>query len=90
MTTKLKFFYSLTVKDFAKNFMEIHWYIFEKNVEKLMENDDVEKIVHRFESLLSSSELSLRDLSITLKKVIFILIFTIWDLRNGSGKINLG
>ncbi|CAB4420940.1 unnamed protein product [Rhizophagus irregularis] len=26
----------------------------------------------------------LRDLSITLKKVIFILIFTIWDLRNGS------
>lgn len=70
--------------------MVIHRYIFEKNVEKLMENDDAEKIVHRFDSLLSSSESSLRDLSITLKKVIFILIFTIWDLRNGSGKINLG
>lgn len=70
--------------------MVIHRYIFEKNVEKLMENDDAEKIVYRFDSLLSSSESSLRDLSITLKKVIFILIFTIWDLRNGSGKINLG
>jgi hypothetical protein len=70
--------------------MVIHWYIFEKNVEKLMESDDVEKIVHHFESLLSSPESNLRDLSIILKKVIFILIFSIWDLRNGSGKTNLG
>ena len=86
----MNFFYSLTAQDFVKNFMVIHWYIFEKNVEKLMENGDVEEIVHRFESLLSSSESNLRNLSTILKKVIFILIFTIWDLRNGSGKINLG
>ena len=83
-------FYRLTVHDFVKKFMVIHWYIFEENVEKLMKNDSVEEIVHHFETLLSSSESDLRNLSTILKKVLFILIFTIWDLRNGSGMISLG
>ncbi len=69
--------------------MIIHWYIFEENVEKLMNNDGIEEIVHYFESFLSSSEVNLRNLSIILKKVVFILMFTIWDLRKGLGKINL-
>ncbi len=64
--------------------MIIHWYIFEENVEKLMNNDGIEEIVHYFESFLSSSEVNLRNLSIILKKVV-----TIWDLRKGLGKINL-
>jgi hypothetical protein len=82
-------FYRLTVQDFVKRFMVIHWYIFEENVEKLMRNDSVEEIVYQFESLLSSSESDLRNLSTILKKVLFILIFTIWNLRNGSGMISL-
>ncbi|RIA85426.1 hypothetical protein C1645_741585 [Glomus cerebriforme] len=74
------------VLDFVTNFMIIHRYIYEKNVEKLeklMENGDVEEIVHHFEYLLLSSESNLHNLSTILKKIIFILIFTIWDLRNG-------
>jgi len=69
--------------------MVIHWYIFEENVEELMKNDGVEEIVYHFESLLSSPESNLRNLSTILKKVLFILIFTIWDLRNGTGNISL-
>ena len=69
--------------------MIIHWYIFEENFEKLMNNDSIEEIVRYFELFLSSSEVDLRNLSIILKKVVFILMFTVWDLRKGLGEVIL-
>ncbi|CAG8482545.1 4492_t:CDS:10 [Funneliformis caledonium] len=73
----------LTVQDFVKKFMIIHWYIFEENVENLIKNGGIEDIFHYFGSSLSSSDVNLRNLNIILKKVVFILMFTIWDLRKG-------
>ncbi|CAI2186989.1 12671_t:CDS:10 [Funneliformis geosporum] len=77
----------LTVQDFVKKFMIIHWYIFEENVETLIKNGGIEEIFHYFGSFLSSTEVNLRNLSIILKKVVFILMFTIWDLRKGLDRI---
>ncbi|CAG8811209.1 36937_t:CDS:2, partial [Racocetra persica] len=67
-----------SIRDFERKFLTTHRYLFEKDVENIIP----EEIMIQFVHLLSSQNDSLQSLGSLLKKIIFILIFTVWDLRN--------
>ncbi|RIB24677.1 hypothetical protein C2G38_2069411 [Gigaspora rosea] len=69
-------------RDFERKFLTIHRYLFEKDAENVIP----EEIIDQFTHLLPSQNDNLQNLGSLLKKIIFILIFTVWDLRNSTAQ----
>ncbi|CAG8546926.1 1630_t:CDS:10 [Acaulospora morrowiae] len=73
------------IDSFIKRFLVIHRYLFEEDVDSLQKYIiSPEESIVMFESLLTSRIDITRSLGVILKKIIFIIIFTVWNLRNGS------
>ncbi|CAG8531879.1 1199_t:CDS:10 [Diversispora eburnea] len=72
------------INNFQKKFLEIHRCLFEEDIDSLLKHEFFpEDLITIFEHLLDS-QIDKHNLILILKKFIFILIFTIWDIRNGS------